>query len=64
MEDQTHFQSPPRDLLGLMVVAAVSSLMGATIAPDEPAKELLMAGVMLLFGVSCYLAGIFVGKSN
>lgn len=64
MEDPTNFQFTTRDLLGLMVVAAVSSLMGATIAPDEPPKELLMAGVMLLFGVSCYLAGIFVGKSN
>lgn len=64
MAEPTHFQFTTRDLLGLMVVASLSSLMGASIAPDEPTKELLMAGVMLLFGVSCYLAGIFVGKSN
>ena len=39
-------------------------VMGASIAPDEPSKELLTAGAVCIFGVSCYLAGIFVGKSN
>jgi hypothetical protein len=56
------FQFSLRDLLGMIVVAALSCLFGLLLAQPGERFE-LRAGVSVgIYGIGCYLAGVSVGK--
>jgi hypothetical protein len=58
------FRFTTRELMGLLLVAAVSFGIGAFMFPGNQQMQVMCAIVALLFGGGCYLFGVMVGRGG
>ena len=56
------FRFTIRELCGFTVVAAVSCVLTIVFAPADTVAQLMMAGLLFVFGGACYTGGIVLGR--